>query len=114
MVVILSTHIVQDVQELCSNMAIIDKGKLLYAGSPNDALAGIKGHVWEKTIAKAELENYATSHQLISNKLVAGRPVIHVLSAQRPDEGFTPTDPTLEDVFFSSIASEVNATPAHA
>ena len=113
-VVILSTHIVQDVQELCSNMAIIDKGKLLYAGSPNDALAGIKGHVWEKTIAKAELENYATSHQLISNKLVAGRPVIHVLSAQRPDEGFTPTDPTLEDVFFSSIASEVNATPAHA
>ena len=113
-VVILSTHIVQDVQELCKNMAIINKGKLLFAGAPNDALRSIEGQVWERTIEKVELERYAQAHHVISNKLVAGRPVIHVLSAQSPEEGFTRTSPTLEDVFFSNILSDGTAIPTNA
>ena len=113
-VVILSTHIVQDVQELCSNMAIINKGKLLYAGSPANALRGIDGRVWEKSITKAELERYASSHRLISNKLVAGRPVIHVLGDQQPEDGFVRTEPTLEDVFFSSITGDTAANTVRA
>jgi ABC-type multidrug transport system ATPase subunit len=102
-VVILSTHIVQDVQELCNNMAIINKGHLLYAGAPNDALKAMKGKVWEKAIGKQELEQYANNHVLISNKLVAGRPIIHVMSDIAPGEGFISTEPNLEDVFFGSI-----------
>lgn len=102
-VVILSTHIVQDVLELCGNMAIINKGVLLFAGAPNDALASMRGKVWEKAISKHELEQYANSHALISNKLVAGRPIIHVLSAGDPGNGFVSTEPSLEDVFFGAI-----------
>ncbi|MBL8000947.1 MAG: ABC transporter ATP-binding protein [Flavobacteriales bacterium] len=102
-VVILSTHIVQDVQELCRNMAIINKGQLLFAGAPNDALKEVKGRIWEKSIAKSELEAQLAQHRVISNKLIAGRPVIHVYSESRPDEGFDAVEPTLEDVFFSHI-----------
>lgn len=102
-VVILSTHIVQDVQELCNNMAIINKGKLLYSGAPNDALKAMKGKVWEKAIGKQELEQYANNLVLISNKLVAGRPIIHVMSDINPGEGFISTEPNLEDVFFGAI-----------
>ena len=102
-VVILSTHIVQDVQELCRNMAIINKGRLLYAGAPNDALAAMKGKVWEKAIGKHELEQYATTHDLISNKLVAGTPIIHVMSDAKPADGFISAEPSLEDVFFGAI-----------
>ena len=112
-VVILSTHIVQDVQELCNNMAIINKGKLLYAGAPNDALKGLSGKVWEKSIAKSELERFVASGTLISNKLVAGKPVIHVLGEQRPEDGFSSVEPSLEDVFFSHIHGSTNA-PVHA
>jgi len=108
-VVILSTHIVQDVQELCNNMAIINKGRLLYAGAPNNALKGLTGKVWEKSIAKSELERFMASGTLISNKLVAGKPVIHVLGEQRPEEGFTSVEPSLEDVFFSHIHGSTNA-----
>lgn len=110
-VVILSTHIVQDVQELCKNMAIINKGQLLFAGAPNDALRSIEGKVWERTIAKEDLERYSKTHHVISNKLVAGHPVIHVLGDARPEEGFVQTPPTLEDVFFSTITA---ATLVHA
>ncbi|MBK8498401.1 MAG: ABC transporter ATP-binding protein [Flavobacteriales bacterium] len=102
-VVILSTHIVQDVQELCSNMAIINKGKLLYAGPPDTALRDMRGKVWEKSIAKSELDGYASSGKLISNKLVAGKPIIHLLSDGSPGEGFAVAEPSLEDVFFGFI-----------
>lgn len=102
-VVILSTHIVQDVRELCSNMAIINRGKLLYAGPPDESLRAIKGRVWEKTIAKAELDGFAAGGSMISNKLIAGKPVIRLLSDALPAEGFAPAEPGLEDVFFSAI-----------
>ncbi|MFZ1331503.1 MAG: ABC transporter ATP-binding protein [Flavobacteriales bacterium] len=103
-VVILSTHIVQDVQELCSNMAIINKGKLLYAGPPDESLRAIKGRIWEKTITKSELDGYAASGRLISNKLIAGKPMIRVFSESPPNDGFAAAEPGLEDVFFSAIS----------
>ncbi len=112
-VVILSTHIVQDVQELCGNMAIINKGKLLYAGPPDNALSDMKGKVWEKSIAKSELDGFAKSGKLISNKLVAGKPIIHLLSDSAPGEGFASAEPSLEDVFFGFIHAS-NQAPADA
>ncbi len=112
-VVILSTHIVQDVQELCSNMAIINKGKLLYAGPPDSALRDMRGRVWEKSIAKAELDGYVNSGKLISNKLVAGKPIIHLLNDGSPGEGFVTTEPSLEDVFFGFIHAS-NQAPVNA
>ena len=111
-VVILSTHIVQDVQELCSNMAIINKGRLLFAGAPNDALVEVKGRIWEKSIAKGELEAHNAKYRVISNKLLSGRPSIHVFSAQHPQDGFAAAEPSLEDVFFSHIHGALETAAA--
>jgi ABC-2 type transport system ATP-binding protein len=102
-IVILSTHIVEDVMELCTNMAIIDKGKLLYAGAPGTAVAALSGKIWTKAISKAEIETYAQRHAIISSKLVAGKPFIHVFSETDPGDGFVAEQPDLEDVFFSKI-----------
>jgi len=102
-IVILSTHIVEDVMDLCTNMAIIHEGKVLYQGSPDGAIAQLKGHVWHRSIAKNELPAYEEKYQVISNRLVGGRPLIHVLSAQSPGDGFSPSTPDLEDVFFTKI-----------
>jgi ABC-2 type transport system ATP-binding protein len=104
-IVILSTHIVEDVKELCSNMAIINGGQVLYAGTPDTALEQLKGKVWKKSIQKVELEAYQQeySQRLISNKLVAGKPIIHILSETDPGDGFSATDAGLEEVFFAKI-----------
>jgi ABC-2 type transport system ATP-binding protein len=101
-IVILSTHIVQDVKELCSNMAIINKGQLLFSGSPDVALAELNGKIWERSINKSEMDYYQSNFKVISNKLVAGKPIIHVFADVAP-EGFYATEVTLEDVFFSKI-----------
>lgn len=108
-IVILSTHIVQDVKELCTQMAIIDLGKLMFAGSPADAEAELAGRIWERSVSKSELADFESSYEVISKKLVAGRPVIHVLSESSPGDGFEAVDPDLEDVFFSKIAAEAMA-----
>ncbi len=102
-IVILSTHIVQDVKELCSNMAIINRGELLFAGKPGDALHDLNGMIWEKSIDKKEMEHYQTQYQLISNKLVSGRPVIHIYSDTHPGNDFQAVPADLEDVFFSKV-----------
>src|SRR5271156_1358122 len=102
-IVILSTHIVQDVMELCSNMAIIHLGKVLFAGSPDLAVKSLDGCIWQKSITKDELTGYAQRFRVISNRLVAGRPLIHVYSAEPPGDGFAQVSPDLEDVFFSRV-----------
>jgi ABC-2 type transport system ATP-binding protein len=107
-IVILSTHIVQDVQELCSRMAIIDHGRVKYSGPPAEALRMLEGRVWEKAITKSELEHYSKEYQLISSKLVAGRPIIHVLSDTPPGDGFMAAEADLEDVFFSTLRTSRN------
>lgn len=104
-IVILSTHIVEDVKELCSNMAIINHGQVLYAGTPEAALQALEGKVWKKSIAKADLEAMQANfgNHLISSKLISGKPVIHVLSDSDPGNGFAPTEAGLEEVFFKHI-----------
>ncbi|MGB6729311.1 MAG: ABC transporter ATP-binding protein [Terracidiphilus sp.] len=103
-IVILSTHIVEDVTDLCSNMAIIHLGKVLYAGAPDRAVTSLEGKVWRKSIERAEVKAYADRMHVISNKLVAGRPQIHVFADALPEDGFIPVPPDLEDVFFARIA----------
>ena len=102
-IVILSTHIVEDVTDLCTKMAIIHEGRVLYEGSPDDAVTQLKDRVWQRSIAKADLPSYEQRYRVISNRLVGGHPHLHVLSPQPPDDGFTPCIPDLEDVFFTRI-----------
>jgi len=102
-IVILSTHIVEDVRELCSNMAIINEGHLLYHGEPDIALSKIDGCIWEKVIRKDELAHYQANYEIISTKLVAGKPLIHVYSLGEPGAGFRACLANLEDFFFAQI-----------
>ncbi|WP_305952073.1 ABC transporter ATP-binding protein [Emticicia oligotrophica] len=102
-VVILSTHIVEDVKELCSDMAIFNKGEVLFKGSPDEALGELTGKIWEKRIAKNELIDFKNNFSVISEKLIGGNPIIHVLSETNPDGTFTPIEGDLEDVYFSKI-----------
>ena len=102
-IVILSTHIVQDVKELCTKMAIIDQGRVVFSGSPQAAEAELAGRVWQVSIPKSELESLRQSHRVISTKLVAGRPVVHVLCDSSPGKNFQAVEPDLEDVFFSKV-----------
>jgi len=110
-VVILSTHIVDDVRELCSNMAIMNNGSLVYKGSPLTVIEELNGKVWRKSIDRTELQAHMSNYQVISNKMVAGKPQLHVLSDSNPGDGFVAVDPDLEDVFFSKIhfSDTVNA-----
>jgi ABC-2 type transport system ATP-binding protein len=102
-IVILSTHIVEDVMDLCTNMAIIHEGKVLFEGRPDEAIAQLKGRVWQRSIPKAELPTYEQRYKIISSRLVGGRPFIHVLSEQPLNGGFQTSVPDLEDVFFTRI-----------
>lgn len=109
-IVILSTHIVDDVRELCPNMAIMNHGQIIYQGAPEDAVEDLHGQVWQKSIERQEMERYKSEYQLISEKLIAGRPLIHILSDSDPGNGFNKVEPNLEDVFFTHIhGSSVNA-----
>jgi ABC-type multidrug transport system ATPase subunit len=102
-IVILSTHIVQDVRELCTQMAIMDKGRVLFSGNTDEALDQIKGKVWEKRVSKDELAAYQNEFKVISNKLVGGQPLIHVFAESAPEAGFTKAEENLEDVFFAQL-----------
>jgi len=102
-IVILSTHIVQDVRELCTQMAVMDNGKVLFSGNTDEALLEIKGKVWEKRVAKTDLPEYQKNYKIISNKLVGGQPLIHVFSETNLDNGFSKAEENLEDVFFAKL-----------
>ena len=102
-IVILSTHIVDDVRELCTQMAIMNFGQIVFSGAPDDGIKSLKGRVFEKQISKSELEMYKENHTVISNKLIAGKPVIHILNDKIPDKSFKKIEPSLEDVFFTNI-----------
>jgi ABC-2 type transport system ATP-binding protein len=102
-VVILSTHIVDDVRELCNNMAIMNNGRLVYTGSPITVIDELRGQVWRKAIEREQLQEHMDNYRVISNKMVAGKPQIHVLSEINPGEGFVSIEPNLEDVFFNKI-----------
>ncbi len=102
-VVILSTHIVDDVKELCNNMAIINQGQVLLKGNPLDVINDIEGKIYQKTIHKNELKEYKENYQVVADKLFIGKPVITILSDTEPGNGFQPIASSLEDVYFSQI-----------
>jgi ABC-2 type transport system ATP-binding protein len=106
-VVLLSTHIVEDVSELCTRMAIIDRGQILLEAEPLCAVADLGGRIWRSVIAKAELPALEREHAVISTKLLAGRTVAHVYSDTAPGPGFEPAEPDLEDVYFSAMAGRI-------
>jgi ABC-type multidrug transport system ATPase subunit len=107
-VVILSTHIVEDVNTLCSNMAIICQGELLMQGKPADGIASVQGKIYKKSIDKTELDAYRNEHQVISTKLLEGRLSLRVQSETDPGEGFEAVPADLEDVYFSHISKKVD------
>ena len=106
-VVLLSTHIVDDVSELCTRMAIIDQGEILLEAEPLRAVADLRGQIWRRVISKSELEALQREYAVISTKLLAGRTVVRVYGHMAPDTGFEPAEPDLEDVYFSTMAGHV-------
>lgn len=106
-VVLLSTHIVEDVSELCSRMAIIDGGEILLEAEPLRAVDALRGRIWQRVVSKDEFQKLEREHAVISTKLLAGRTVVHVYSEAAPGPGFEPTEPDLKDVYFSTMAGHV-------
>lgn len=102
-VVILSTHIVDDVTNLCPNMAIIDKGRIVSEGRPVDLIRGLSGSIWMKTVDRGEVADHKARHRVISSHLYAGRYRLHVLAAIDPGDGFVQQEPDLEDVYFATL-----------
>jgi ABC-2 type transport system ATP-binding protein len=103
-IIILSTHIVEDVSELCTRMAIIDRGEILLEAEPLGAVEELRGRIWRRVIAKETLPALEREHAVISTKLLAGRTVVHVYSDTAPGPGFEPTEPDVEDVYFSVMS----------
>jgi ABC-2 type transport system ATP-binding protein len=104
-VVILSTHIVEDVSDLCPRMAIMAEGRIIGQGAPADLVTALNGRVWAKTVGKDELDDHRARFTVISSRLFAGRTVIHVLADARPDAAFVPVLSGLEDVYFSALSN---------
>jgi ABC-2 type transport system ATP-binding protein len=103
-VVILSTHIVEDVSELCTRMAIIDRGEILLEAEPLRAVEELKGRIWRRVIERSALAEVEREHAVISTKLLAGQTVVHVYADASPGAGFEPVEPDLEDVYFTTMA----------
>ena len=103
-VVILSTHIVEDVEELCSRMAIIDHGEILLEAQPAQAIAALRGRLWRRTVTREELHALAHDLQVVSTKLLAGRTIVHVHAESAPGAQFEPVEPDMKDVYFSVMA----------
>jgi ABC-type multidrug transport system ATPase subunit len=108
-VVILSTHIVEDVSDLCPRMAVLAGGRIQLEGAPLDLIHRTRGRIWMKVIERGELDDYRQKHEVISTRLFAGRTVVHVLADSDPGDGFTAVDGGLEDVYFSTLAQSRRA-----
>ncbi|OXB01625.1 ABC transporter ATP-binding protein [Flavobacterium pectinovorum] len=106
-IVLLSTHIVEDVRDLCTKMAIISNGKLILEGNPNETIDLLKDKIWMKAIHKSELAEYQTHFNIISSHLNSGKLNIHVFSDQQPDSGFNLISPDLSDVYFSVLSNQL-------
>ncbi|MFP5246181.1 MAG: ATP-binding cassette domain-containing protein, partial [Thermoanaerobaculia bacterium] len=105
-IVLLSTHIVEDVSELCTRMAIINKGQILLEAEPLRAIAQMEGRVWERIVSKDELPAIEREHDVLSTKLLSGRTLVRVCSDTKPSAAFHAVEPELHDVYFSVIGSQ--------
>ncbi|HWX56450.1 MAG TPA: ABC transporter ATP-binding protein [Verrucomicrobiae bacterium] len=112
-IVILSTHIVSDVSDLCSNMAVIHEGRVMATGSPAALVGDLEGRIWRKSVPQAEVASYGEKFKVISMRRFSGQTLIHVYSNQEPEPGFELVTPDLEDVYFATIKGFMNpAAPA--
>lgn len=109
-VVILSTHIVEDVADLCPRMAVIVRGAIQLEGAPKNLIEKSRGTIWAKTIERGALEEYRAQYELISTRLFAGETIVHIMSPADPGNGFGPVDGGLEDVYFSTLATTRRTT----
>lgn len=105
-IVILSTHLVEDVRNLCSEMAIMSKGDVLKKGKPNDLIAELDQKIWSKSIDKIELDNYQSAYQVISQQLIERELYITTFSEEKPKD-FIPVNPLLEHVYFHSLTQKI-------
>lgn len=112
--VILSTHIVEDVEELCSNLAIIDRGEILLAGSPARVIAELRGSIWRRSVTREELPTLEREHAVISTKLLAGQTIAHVYADESPGSDFELVEPDLKDVYFAVMGGHRGARVAAA
>jgi ABC-type multidrug transport system ATPase subunit len=101
--VLLSTHIVEDVSDLCRRMAILDRGRLLFEGEPRAAIASLRGRVWRRTIDRDALPRERAERRVISTHLAEGRTVVHVRADERPGPDYEPVEPDLKDVYFTAL-----------
>ena len=106
-VVLLSTHIVEDVSELCGRMAIIDRGEIVLEGEPLRETAELRGRVWSRIVTREELEEVQRSYAILSTTLLAGRKIVRVYSEEPPGDRFEPTDPELKDVYFAAMSGRI-------
>lgn len=105
-IVILSTHIVEDVRNLCPKMAILAEGEIISQGNPTELVASIEGRIWTKIIPKKEIDIYKKAFDVISTKLVSGKTQIRVLSESKPEAGFDVIIPSLEDYYFATLFNQ--------
>ena len=111
-VVILSTHIVDDVTDLCSRMAIIVDGRIVRSGVPSDLLAALEGKIWRRIVDRAAVDEYRRKFNVISTRLSSGRTLLHVMSERPPEPGFESAEPALEDLYFATLAETRRAREA--
>lgn len=104
-IVILSTHIVDDVRNLCSQMVVMNHGTILQSGKPSETIARVQGKIWRKMIDKEELADHKSRYRVISSRMAEGKIQLHVYADSQPDASFTAVQPDLEDVYFSSITA---------
>jgi ABC-type multidrug transport system ATPase subunit len=104
-VVILSTHIVEDVSDLCSRMAIISEGEVLLTAEPQQAMADLRGKVWEHDVPRGGLADFEARYHVISTHLAGGQTLVHVFSEENPGEGFQPVEADLKDVYFTALSA---------
>lgn len=102
-IVILSTHIVDDINDLCNNMGIINNGKLVLQGKPDELIEEVQGKIWTKRIEKADFEEVSNSYNVIYSHLKSGKPLVHVFDEMCPTEGFSKSSACLEDVYFTAL-----------
>jgi len=113
-IVILSTHIVDDVADLCPRFAVISKGRVLLTGEPGDAVAGLRGRIWRSVVARADLAGMQSALPIISTRLQAGSTVVRAFADGSPAPGFEAVEPELEDVYFSAVAGHLRPVAAAA
>jgi ABC-type multidrug transport system ATPase subunit len=110
--VILSTHIVEDVEELCSSLAVIDRGEILLTATPAQAIAQVRGSIWRRSVSREELPALEREHAVISTKMKAGQTIAHVYAQHSPGAGFEPVEPDLKDVYFAVMGGHAGAQVA--